>query len=196
MITHARTPFGRSYWVVPDKFLAGAYPGSTDQEEALAKITGLVECGIRSVVNLMEEDERNFSGEQFEPYEHILAHAASVLGVEISLKRMPVRDLQVPSRHEMVEILNTIDRAIENGQPVYVHCWGVGRRWTNRYCGGLLPNSTRIGHRNRRFGTNRCPSEKRRHSPPTVTGDLGSAGNGAILVFVAVSFRFTHIPFK
>jgi hypothetical protein len=56
MIPHARTPFGRSYWVVPDKFLAGAYPGSKDHDEALPKITALVECGIRFVVNLMEED--------------------------------------------------------------------------------------------------------------------------------------------
>ena len=131
MITHARTPFGRSYWVVPDKFLAGAYPGSKDDEEALPKITALVECGIRFVVNLMEEDERNFSGEQFEPYEDLLARAASALGAEIRMKRMPIRDLHVPSRHNMAEILNTIDRAIENGQPVYVHCWGgVGRTGT------------------------------------------------------------------
>jgi protein-tyrosine phosphatase len=51
--------------------------------------------------------------------------------MEIRLKRMPIRDLHVPSRHHMVEILNTIDRAIENDQPVYVHCWGgVGRTGT------------------------------------------------------------------
>jgi hypothetical protein len=131
MITHARTPFGRSYWVVPDKFLAGAYPGSKDHDEALPKITALVECGIWFVVNLMEKEEKNFSGEQFEPYEDTLASIASKLGVEIRLKRMPVRDHHVPSSHHMVEILNTIDRAIENDQPVYVHCWGgVGRTGT------------------------------------------------------------------
>jgi hypothetical protein len=131
MTSDPQKPFNRSYWVVPNKFLAGAYPGSKDHEEGRAKITSLVECGIRFVINLMEKDERNFSGEEFEPYEDILGRAASALGVEIRLKRTPVRDLQVPSRHEMVEILNTIDRAIENGQPVYVHCWGgVGRTGT------------------------------------------------------------------
>ncbi len=131
MTRFPRTPFDRSYWVVPDKFLAGVYPRSHDSNETLAKITGLVECGIRFVVSLMEEDERNFSGERFEPYEDVLARAASALGVEVRLKRMPIRDLHVPSRHNMVEILNTIDRAIENGQPVYVHCWGgVGRTGT------------------------------------------------------------------
>ncbi len=131
-MTHfPRIPFDRSYWVVPDKFLAVAYPGSKDHEEAMPKITALVECGIRFVVNLMEENERNFSGEQFEPYEDILAAAASALGAEIRLKRMSIRDLHVTSRHNMVEILNTIDQAIENDKPVYVHCWGgVGRTGT------------------------------------------------------------------
>jgi hypothetical protein len=124
-------PFDRSYWVVPRKFLAGAYPGSTDHEEARAKIVGLVESGIRFVINLMEKGERNFSGQQFEPYEDILAGTASTLGVEIRLKRIPVRHLHIPSRNHMVEILNTIDRAIEQEQPVYVHCWGgVGRTGT------------------------------------------------------------------
>src|SRR5208283_2345805 len=131
MISDAQKPFDRSYWVVPNKFLAGAYPGSKDHEEGRAKITSLVECGIRFVVNLMEQDERNFSGERFEPYEDILARSASALGVEIRMKRMPIRDLHVTSRHDMVEILNTIDRAIENDKPVYVHCWGgVGRTGT------------------------------------------------------------------
>ncbi len=131
MARFPRIPFDRSYWVVPDTFLAGAYPRSHDRKETLARITGLVECGIRFVVSLMEEDERNFRGEQFEPYEDLLARAASALGVEIRLKRMPIRDLHIPSRHHMVEILNTIDRVIENGQPVYVHCWGgVGRTGT------------------------------------------------------------------
>ena len=67
-------------------------------------------------------------------------------------------------------------------------CPLLGRRWTHRYSGGLLPNSTRIGHRNRRFGTNRCPSEKRSHSTPTVTGKLGSAGNGAVLAVGSIIY--------
>ena len=131
MTSDLEKPFGRSYWVIPGKFLAGAYPGSKDHEEALPKITALVECGIRFIVNLMEEGERNSSGEQFVPYEDILASVSSKLGVKIHLRRMPIRDLHVPSRHHMVEILNMIDGAIEDGLPVYVHCWGgVGRTGT------------------------------------------------------------------
>jgi ADP-ribosylglycohydrolase len=55
----APVPFDRSYWVVPGRLLAGCYPGSQDQTEAGRKLRGLVEHGIRSVVDLMEPGEVN-----------------------------------------------------------------------------------------------------------------------------------------
>ena len=50
-------PFDRSYWVVPGKLLAGCYPGDKNREIAKKKLQGLIDCGIRLVVNLMEESE-------------------------------------------------------------------------------------------------------------------------------------------
>jgi hypothetical protein len=41
-------PFPRSYWVIPGKLLAGAYPGSDDREEAKEKINALIRSGIRN----------------------------------------------------------------------------------------------------------------------------------------------------
>lgn len=49
-------PFARSYWVVPHKLLAGSYPGSRDRAESLEKLERLLKCGVRYVINLMEED--------------------------------------------------------------------------------------------------------------------------------------------
>jgi hypothetical protein len=43
---HPSLPFPKSYWVIPGKFLAGAYPGSADPEEAKEKIKALTFCGI------------------------------------------------------------------------------------------------------------------------------------------------------
>jgi len=61
-------PFPRSYWVEPGKLLAGCYPDE-DDEESRRKLRGLVDCGIRQVVALMETDEKDYHGNPFVPYE-------------------------------------------------------------------------------------------------------------------------------
>jgi len=117
-------PFGRSFWVIPGKLLAGCYPGSRDHAEASEKLQGLLNCGIRFVVSLMEESERDHNGHRFTPYEDRLKRMGNDMAVEVELLRFPIKDNDVPSRKEMIEILNSIDRAISRGLPVYVHCWG------------------------------------------------------------------------
>jgi hypothetical protein len=41
-----KTPFERSYWVVPGKFLAGYYPGDLDKDMMSYKLNGLLSAGI------------------------------------------------------------------------------------------------------------------------------------------------------
>jgi len=53
-------PFERSYWVVPGKFLAGAYPGDSDPEKAERKLRGLLAAGIRCIVDLTTEEDHRF----------------------------------------------------------------------------------------------------------------------------------------
>jgi hypothetical protein len=131
LTSHAKKPFDRCYWIVPNKFLAGAYPGSKDPQEAQEKVSGLVTCGIRHVINLMEEDETNYGNERFIPYEKLLGTVSPTLRVAVAVTRYPIRDLNVPSEKEMIQILNTIDDSIAGALPVYVHCWGgVGRTGT------------------------------------------------------------------
>jgi hypothetical protein len=50
-------PFPRSYWVIPGEPFAGNYPGVKDPKEATAKLTAIINCGIRHVINLMEPAE-------------------------------------------------------------------------------------------------------------------------------------------
>jgi protein-tyrosine phosphatase len=121
-------PFDRSYWVVPHNLLAGCYPGSRDPDEASQRLQGLLNCGIRYVVNLMEEHETDHSGNGFVPYENTLREIADGLAVDVYFIRHPIRDNGVPSTEQMVAILDTIDHAISSELSVYVHCWGgVGR---------------------------------------------------------------------
>ena len=128
-------PFACSYWVVPGGFLAGFYPGSEVPEEAELKLTGLVSHGIRRVINLMEEDEANRFGRPFVSYEALLESYARAMGHRVVCERMPIPDMEVPSRSTMRAILDRIDGSIETSMPVYVHCLGgLGRTGTVAGC--------------------------------------------------------------
>lgn len=117
-------PIIESYWVEEDRFLAGEYPGSFDPEEARKKLERFIETGIRTFVDLTQPHE-------LVPYEPILNDLARIYDVQPVYHRFAIRDHGVPSVQTMGHILDTIDAAIESGNPAYVHCWGgIGRTGT------------------------------------------------------------------
>jgi protein-tyrosine phosphatase len=121
-------PTSWSYWVVPGRLLAGAYPGALDAAEHRAKIQRLLDAGIRAFINLTEADERGRGGQPFIRYEEAVQGLARSRGVSRSCLRFPVRDLGVPTVEQMRTILDAIDQALAEQRPVYLHCWGgVGR---------------------------------------------------------------------
>jgi hypothetical protein len=112
------------YWVEPGRLLAGEYPGAADVEAARAKLRALLECGIRTFIDLTEQDE-------LEPYAGLLEEEARAMGTAVVAHRFPVRDLGVPGDGVMRKIIAAIHDAIADGSPVYVHCWGgIGRTGT------------------------------------------------------------------
>lgn len=122
------TPFDRSYWVEDEKLLAGCYPGDADGETARKKITYLLRYGIRHVINLMEEGERDRFYGEFAPYEDILKSVAAAMKIEVTLSRHPIKDFGIAPKEKIREILNEIDAQISEGKRVYIHCWGgIGR---------------------------------------------------------------------
>lgn len=124
-------PFDRAYWVVPCKLMAGCYPGSINEEIAEQRLRGMLDHGIRHVINLMEPDEVNWSGDRFLYYDDTITALAGESGLRVTVTRMPVRDMSVPSRDDMRRILDNIDENVGRGRPVYIHCWGgIGRTGT------------------------------------------------------------------
>lgn len=130
-------PFPRSYWVDYPRLLAGAYPGDADPDRADRKIEGLVDVGIRLVVNLMEETETGHDGAPFASYEEVLALAAARRGVRARMERYPIPDVTAPTPGYMATILDVIDSAIAPDNAVYIHCWG-GRGRTGTVVGCWL----------------------------------------------------------
>jgi D-ribose pyranose/furanose isomerase RbsD len=130
-MTTPPVPFPRSYWVITGKLLAGFFPGSKDPKEATIKLTALINSGIRHVINLMEPDERDFTGFRFVPYDEVMESIAAKMRISVTFDQLPIKDLSVPTEHNMTRIQNQIDLCIKHGKPVYVHCLGViGRTGT------------------------------------------------------------------
>ena len=122
--THG-VPFPISYWVVPGQLLAGEHPVEISEDDTLARLTALLDAGVRTFVNLTEERER------MQSYSHLLRTLATDKGIVVEVLRMPIPDRSVPSAETVTSILNVIDDSIADGRPVFVHCFaGVGRTGT------------------------------------------------------------------
>jgi len=118
-------PFDRSYWVLPGKLMAGEIPAAQTTQATIEKLTALANCGIKTIINLMETTETDYDGNPFYDYSQHLQ------SLNRSMIRMPIVDLSIPSVDEMKNILSRIDESIQRGKPVYVHCWGgIGRTGT------------------------------------------------------------------
>lgn len=116
--------FNRMYWADPGRLLAGDYPGDIDSEMAMQKLAYLVKSGIGQVINLMEAGEVNHNGQPFLPYAEELHRLGQKAGRDIRITSLAIRDMEVPTEAEMIHILDTIDQALTEDRPVYVHCWG------------------------------------------------------------------------
>jgi len=128
-------PLSRSYWVVAGRLLAGAYPGKQDPDEHLARLTSLIESGMHTFINLMEEDESNHAGVPFVRYEDRIREMAAAKDASIAHLRFPIPDGGVTTQDRMRSILDAIDLSFAAGKPVYVHCFGgMGRTETTICC--------------------------------------------------------------
>ena len=122
-------PIPDSYWLLEDQLLAGEYPGAFNDDWARQKIEAILTAGIRSFIDLTE------TVDPLKPYEPMLRELAADMGVEVSYRRLPIRDMSIPTAELMAEILSTIEAEIGAGRPVYFHCWGgIGRTGTVAGC--------------------------------------------------------------
>lgn len=119
-------PIFDSYEVIPGRFRAGEYPCSIDNSEAYAKARWLLDNGYNYFIDLTEAGEYNLRD-----YASIIKTEAENYKFDIIHNRIPIIDMNIPSREWMSQILDTIDVALENGDNIYLHCYGgIGRTGT------------------------------------------------------------------
>jgi ADP-ribosylglycohydrolase/protein-tyrosine phosphatase len=116
------TPLPNSFWIEPGRLLAGEYPGSADTAESRARLDALIRAGVSYFVDLTRAGE-------LPAYDHLLPAVRADDERYVIYVRKPITDHSLPARPEdMAEILDYIERAIEVGHQVYVHCRaGIGR---------------------------------------------------------------------
>lgn len=117
-----KPPIVDSYWVVPNALCAGEYPGAPTGEKARAKIETFRKAGVTCFLDLTEPRDG------LNPYEPWLADGDAGTMRRLSF---PIRDMSVTTPEKMRLILDALEKALADGECVYVHCWGgIGRTGT------------------------------------------------------------------
>jgi len=124
-------PLTGAYWVQPGQFLAGGDPSGDELDVTRTRLRNLIAAGIRTFVDLTEADEPAKNVQSRAPYSKVLRQVCAEESVQVTYVNFPLPDGGVPSPWTLRCILDVIDRAIADDNPVYVHCWaGRGRTGT------------------------------------------------------------------
>ncbi len=115
------TPYGRTYWVKPGQFLAGAWPDALDDAGRREKLDALLSAGIRRFINLVEPDESPLATRRLWDY-------SAALPGDAAMVRFPIPVGGVPEIDAMTRLLHYIDALIDRNIPLFVHSFaGRGR---------------------------------------------------------------------
>ncbi|CAJ1959674.1 unnamed protein product [Cylindrotheca closterium] len=129
-------PNGNTYWVIPNAFLAGEYPGAATPEASQQKLRAYLDLGVTCFFDL------TFPGEKPE-YESILKEEAALRNRQhnssrpVEYHRYSIPDFGIPSNPNLMkELLEDMNQAMnERNQTIYVHCrGGIGRTGTTVGC--------------------------------------------------------------
>lgn len=143
----------------------GEYPGDKDDDMARKKIRKMQRFGVTAFIDLTEEGDA-LPYEQYFDGERRARHF-----------RFPMRDVSVPKKDVLMRALMVIERMLEEGEVVYLHCvGGTGRTGLTAACylvyaGICKDGAEALAYMRERFKMNpKCHCDRygnRRESPDT-----------------------------
>jgi len=121
-------PISESYWVIPGRYLAGEYPGTSINGKTSTQLDAFLEAGFDTFIDLT-------SPEEMRAYDVLLYEQAGYYGKQVEYLRFPISDFGLPSHWLMKKILDAIDFALAGDRKIYLHCHGgIGRTGTAVGC--------------------------------------------------------------
>jgi len=122
-------PLPESYWVVPNRFLAGEYPLVFGRPEyTLPRLQAFLQAGFDTFVDLTTPGEH-------EAYETPLLRLAAESGKTVQYRRFGIGDFGLPEKAQMRQTLAFLQQRLQQGGRVYLHCFGgIGRTGTTVAC--------------------------------------------------------------
>ncbi|GGE15658.1 hypothetical protein [Psychroflexus salis] len=101
-------PFERTHWVIPGKLLAGEIPSSSKRSVRKQKVQNLINMGFDTIINLMEPNEKTFSGKLLVDYTSDLRDYAKSMERKVTVYYFPIKDLSETTKERMKEIIAQI----------------------------------------------------------------------------------------
>ena len=139
-------PIDESNWVIPNKLIAGAYPGFTLDSENTGSLIKLLNCGVNRFVCMQEEydpfakeSEWRGTGTMYRKNRAIRPYFADVQRilqtkadhptlktdvVEVAFDHCPIKDCSTVADEIVFDLAKKLVDAIRNGDVIYLHCWG------------------------------------------------------------------------
>ncbi len=114
-------PIPESYWVIPGRFLAGEHPGGFTDEHTRERLDAFLAADFDTFIDLTLPAE-------LPSYFSLLKQRALTFNRRIDYRRHPIEDFGVPQPARMLQTLQTLEAALQEGRQLYLHCrGGVGR---------------------------------------------------------------------
>lgn len=107
------------YWVYQNVLLAGGYPAQLDHVERFDRLRWLLNHGVISFLDLTEPGEYKLP-----PYQCELMEISAQIGLSVDYARFPIRDMDIPTIEQMINILDRLDQWISLDRIIYLHCYG------------------------------------------------------------------------